>query len=102
MFSEGASSRARLIVKDGCIKVIVIHIICGTRNACTIPPALPDQLEDVVNAKQDIVHEDYCIKELIVGVPKFVKRVQRLIPDLSQVFDTVIERSSRAGLASAW
>jgi len=74
----------------------VIHVVSGTRNACIVPPALPDKFKEVVHAREDVIHEDDSVKEFAVRVPKFVKWHECLIPDLREVLDTVVELPPRA------
>jgi len=55
-----------IIIKDGGADLLVIHVIGSTCDTCVVPAALPDELQEVVDAGQDVVHEDDGIKELIL------------------------------------
>ena len=72
------------------------HVVSGTGDPRVIPPALPNKFKKVVDTREDIIHEDDSVKELVVRVPKFVEWDKCLIPDLSEVLDTMIELSPRA------
>ena len=74
--------------------IVVKHVIRRTRDPGVLPPALPDQLEHVVHAGQDVVHEDHRIKDLALGIPQFVQGHHGRVPDLGEVFDPMVERSS--------
>lgn len=73
----------------------MIHIIRCTSDARIVPPALPDKFEDIVHARQDVVHEDDGIEIFVVRVSELVEWVERLVANLCKVFDTMVERSSR-------
>ena len=70
------------------------HVIRRTSDPSVLPPALPDQLEHVVHAGQDVVHENHRIKDLALGIPQFMKGHHGRVSNLGQVFDTMVERSS--------
>lgn len=70
------------------------HVIRRTRDPGVLPPTLPDQLEHVVHARQDVVHENHRIKDLALGIPQFVQGHHGRVPDLGEVFDPMVERSS--------
>lgn len=74
----------------------MVHVVSGTRNTSIVLPALPDKLEEVIHARKDVIHEDDSVKEFAVRVPKFVKWHECLVPDLSEVLDTVVKLSPRA------
>jgi hypothetical protein len=73
----------------------VEHVIRRTRNPGILTPALPDQLEHVVDTRQDVVHENDRIKRLAFTVSQFVKGHHGSVSDLGQILDTMVERSSR-------
>lgn len=72
------------------------HVIRRTSYACVVPPALPDQLQEIVHTGQDVVHEDDRVEVLVLRVPQVVQRHERGVPHLGEVLDTVVERAARA------
>lgn len=89
-------SRDPIVVKDGGSNLFMVHVIRGTGNASIVPPTLPDEFEKVVDAGQDIVHENDGIKVFSLCVSKFMQRHKCAVAHLGQVLNTVIERPSSA------
>jgi len=52
--------------------LFVEHVISGTSQTRVLPPTLPDELEEVIHAGKDIVHEDDRVEDLPIVVSKFV------------------------------
>jgi hypothetical protein len=74
----------------------VVHVICCARNSGVIQPALINEFEEVVYAGKDVVHEDYSIEILVLGVSLLVKGHKGSIANFSKIFDTVVERPTCA------
>ena len=70
----------------------MIHIIRRTRNPRIIPPTLPNKLQEVVHARQDIVHEYNRVEILVLRVPQLMQRHERRVPHLRQILNPMIER----------
>jgi len=75
--------------------IVVKHVITSTRNPRVLPPTLPDQLQQIIHARQDIVHEHDRIKHDLLVLPQLMQRHQRCVPNLCQVLNPMIERSPR-------
>ena len=71
------------------------HVVRGTSDACVVLSALPYQLQQVVHAWENIVHEDDRVKVLVLCVPQLVQRHKRCIAHLREVLDAVVERTAR-------
>jgi hypothetical protein len=69
----------------------VVHVICGARNAGIIQPALVNDFEEVVNAREYVVHEDYSIEILILGTSQFVEGYECSIANFSEILDAVVK-----------
>lgn len=76
--------------------VVVVHVIRRTGDTRILPPRLPDQLEQIIHAGQDIVHEYDRVKDLVLVVAQLVEGDHRRVPDFCEVFDTVVELTPRA------
>jgi hypothetical protein len=74
----------------------VVHVICGARNPGVIQTALVNEFEEVVNAGEDVVHEDYGIEILVLGVSLLVKGHKSSIANFSEILDTVVKRPTCA------
>jgi len=74
----------------------VVHIICRARNTGVIQTALVNEFEEVVHAGEDVVHKDYGIEILVLGVSLLVKGHKGSIANFSEILDTVVESSTRA------
>lgn len=74
----------------------MIHVICCARNSGVVQPALINEFEEVVYTREDVVHEDYGIEILVLGVSLLVKRHKGSIANFSEILDTVVERSTCA------
>lgn len=72
----------------------MVHVIRCTSDARILSPTLPDQLEQVVDTGQDIVHEDDRVKDLAVIVTEFVEGQHGGVSDFGEVFDTVVEQTT--------
>ena len=79
----------------GTHQFFVEHIICRTSNSSIIPPTLPNQLQQIINARQDIVHEHDRIEHFILRVSQFMQRDERGVSHFGQILDTMIESASR-------
>ena len=71
------------------------HVIRRTCNPGILTPALPDQLEHVVDTRQDIVHEDDRIERLALAISQLVEGHHGGVSNLGQVFNTMVESSPR-------
>jgi len=60
----------------------VVHIICGTGDPGVALPALPDKLEEVVDAGENVVHEDDGFK--VLGITEVVGRAESGITDFNE------------------
>ena len=74
----------------------VVHVICRTRNASVIQTALINEFEEVVDAGKDVVHEDYSIEILVLGVSLLMEGHKGSIANFSKILDTVVERPTCA------
>jgi hypothetical protein len=74
----------------------VVHVICRARNPGVIQTALINKFEEIVYAGEDVVHEDYGIEILVLGVSLLVKGHKGSIANFSKIFDTVVERPTCA------
>ena len=74
----------------------MVHIICCARNPGVIQTALINEFEEVVYAGKDVVHEDYGIEILVLGISLLVKGDKGSIANFSKILDTVVERPTRA------
>ena len=90
--SAGARKRGR----EGTHELLVVHVVRGAGDARVVEPALVDELEQVVRAGQDVVHEDDRVKVLVLRVPQLVQRHERGVAHLGEVLDAVVERAARA------
>lgn len=75
--------------------VVVEHVIRRAGDTGILSSALPDQLEQVVDARQDVVHKDNRVKDLLLVLTKLVERDEGGVSNLSEVLDSVVEVSSR-------
>lgn len=72
----------------------MVHVICRASDSRIVPPALPDQLQKVIHAGQDVVHEDDAVEIFSLRVPEFMQGHECCIPHLGEVLDSMIERAS--------
>lgn len=72
------------------------HVVCGAGEPRVLAAGLPDELEHVVDAGEDVVHEDDGVEELALGVAQLVQRDERGVAYFREIFDAVIERAARA------
>lgn len=70
------------------------HIIRRTSNPRIIPPTLPNQLQQIIHTRQNIIHKHNRIKILILCVPQLVQGHKRSVSDFSEIFYPMIERAS--------
>ena len=66
--SAGARERGR----EGAHELLVVHVVRGAGDARVVEPALVDELEQVVHAGEDVVHEDDAVKVLVLRVAQLV------------------------------
>ena len=83
--------RNPIIVKHGRRNFIVVHIIGCTSDPGVIPSALPDKLEEVVYAGENVVHENDGFKVFVFGVAEVVEGPEGGITYLRKVLDAVVE-----------
>ena len=74
--------------------IIVVHVIGCAGDSGVLLPRLPDQFEQVVDAGQDIVHEDNRVEDFVLVVSELVQRDHGGVSDLGEVLDTVVELTS--------
>ncbi len=93
IFQRGSVDIPRdpVIVEHGSGNFIVIHIIGGTGDPGVVPSALPDELEQVVDAGKNVVHENDGFKVFIFGIAEVVKGVKSGVSDFRKVLNSVIE-----------
>ena len=84
------------IKEDGTHKLIVVHVICSAGNTSVIQTTLVDELEEVVDAWKDIVHEHYGIKVLVLSVSQLVEGYKGSVSNFGEILDAVVERTARA------
>lgn len=72
----------------------MVHVIRCTSDTRILSPTLPDQLEQVVDTGQDIVHENDRVKDFAVIVTEFVEGQHGGVSDFGEVFDTVVEQTT--------
>ena len=56
----------------GTYDLLVEHVIRCTGDPGVLSPGLPDQLQQIVYAGEDVVHEDHGIEYLPIVIPEFV------------------------------
>ena len=79
---------------------VMIHVIRGTCDTGVLSSGLPNQLENIIDARQDIVHENDSVKVFTLAVSEFVQGHHGGITDFGEVFDTVGVLTSRAARGS--
>lgn len=89
-------ARYPVVVEDWGAQFFVVHVICRARNPGVIQTALINKFEEIVYAGEDVVHEDYGIEILVLGVSLLVKGHKGSIANFSKIFDTVVERPTCA------
>lgn len=72
------------------------HVIRRASDPGIIQTALINEFKEVVNAGEDVVHENYGIEILVLGVALLMKGHKSSIADFCEVLDTVVKRSTRA------
>lgn len=72
----------------------MVHVIRCASDTRILSSTLPDQLEQVVDTGQDIVHEDDRVKDFAVIVTEFVEGQHGGVSDFGKVFDTVVEQTT--------
>jgi hypothetical protein len=74
----------------------MVHVICGAGNAGIVETALEDELEEIIDAWKDIVHEDYGIKVLILSVSQLVEGHKGSVSNFGEILNTVVESATGA------
>lgn len=74
--------------------IIVVHVIRRTGDTRILSPTLPNQLEQVVHARQDIIHENDRVKDFSVIVTKLVEGQHGGVSNFGEVFDTMVEQTA--------
>jgi hypothetical protein len=74
----------------------VVHVICSAGNTGVVQTALINKFEEVINTREDVVHEHYSIKILVFGVSQFVEGYKGSISDLCKILDAVVKCTARA------
>jgi hypothetical protein len=74
----------------------VEHVICRAGNPGVIQTALVNEFKEVVHTGEDVVHEDYGIEILVLGVSLLVKGHKSSIANFCEILDTVVKRSTCA------
>ena len=74
----------------------MVHVICSAGDTGVIQTALVDELEEVIDAWKDVVHEDYGIKVLVLAVSQFVERHKGGVSNLGEILYAVIECATGA------
>jgi hypothetical protein len=97
ILQRGAVDIARhpVVIKDGRADLVMVHVVGGAGDAGIVVARLPYELEEVVNAGEDVVHEDDGVEELVFGVAQLVQRDKGGVADLGEVLDAMIERATR-------
>ncbi len=90
--------RNPVIVEDWCVEGIVEHVIGSAGDTGVLQTGLVDQLEDVIDAGKNVVHEDHGV-EIFSFVAEFMKWEHGRVAHLREVFNTMIESTAgtRAG-----
>lgn len=86
-----------IVVEHRRLDLLVVHVIRGAGDTGVVLAALPDEFEEVVDAGEDVVHEDDAIEVLTLGVAQFVQRDEGGVADFCEVFDTVVEGPASTG-----
>ena len=73
----------------------MVHVIGCTCDSGVVPSALPDKLEEVVDAGENVVHEDDSFKVFIFRIAKVVEGTESGVSDFGEVFDSVVECPAR-------
>ena len=63
-----------MVGREGTHEVLVEHVVRGAGDARVVASALPDELEEVVDAGEDVVHEDDGVEHLALRVAELVER----------------------------
>ena len=74
----------------------MIHVVRGAGDTGVIQTALVDELEEVIDAWKDIVHEYYGIKVLVLAVSQLVEGHKGSISNFGEILNAVVERAARA------
>jgi hypothetical protein len=74
----------------------MVHVIRSAGNAGIIQTALVDELEKVIDARKDVVHEHYGIKVFVLAVPQLVERYKGSVSHFGKILNTVVERAACA------
>ena len=88
--------RHPVVVKDGRRVFVVVHVVRGAGDPGVVSPALPDELEEVVHAGENVVHEDDRFKVLVFRVAEVVEGAEGRITYFGKVLDAVVERPASA------
>jgi hypothetical protein len=96
IFKSGAIDIAchPIVIKDGRRDFSMIHIIGGASDTSIICPRLPDKFEEVVDARQNVVHEYDGVEIFVFGFTELVERNKNGITDFGEIFDAVVELTS--------
>lgn len=83
-----------IVIEDRGSYFGMIHIVGGTGNTGIVLPRLPDKFKEIVDAGQDVIHEDNGIEVLVLRIAQFVERNKGRIADLGEILDAVIKLTS--------
>jgi len=83
-----------VVVKDGGGEFIVVHVVGSACDACVVLATLPDELEEVIYAGKDVVHENDGVKVLVLCVAELMERDKGCVADLCEVLYAVVERTT--------
>lgn len=75
---------------------VVEDIVGPARDASVLAARLPHELEEVVDAGEDVVHKDDRVEHLALGVAEFPQRGERGVADFGEVLDAVVEGAAGA------
>ena len=85
-----------IVVKDRSADLIVKHVVGGAGDTGVLPTRLPDELEQVIDARQNVVHEDDGVEDFALGITELVERHKSGVADFGEIFNAVIERATGA------
>ena len=74
----------------------MIHVVGRAGDTSVVQSTLPNQLQQVVHTRQDIVHEHDRVEVLSVGISQFVQGYKGRVSYFRQILDTMVEVAPRS------
>lgn len=85
-----------VVIKDGRGDFRMVHIVSSASDTGVVFPRLPDEFEEVVDARENVVHEYDGVEVFVFRFAELVKRNESRVADFGEIFDTVVELASGA------